>query len=178
MLSPPIMANFAFVPCLWTLEWSQLMPSITKNKFWNFIAGFFCHLLLVFWFFVFWVLWSHVDLGDMFLMRKLEFLLELRLISFLIFIYLILCACMCTCMHTMCTQDTWESEDGIKIPLNRSYPGWLQAAMWMSETEPGSSVDPLNYLPLQPFLFLLCFSYLRKCWAEVICRGQMEKELR
>lgn len=64
-----------------------------------------------------------VDLGDMILMRKLEFLLELRLVSFFIFIYLILCACMCTYMHTMCTQDMWESEDGIKIPLNQSYPG-------------------------------------------------------
>lgn len=57
-----------------------------------------------------------VNLGDMFLMRKLEFLLELRLVSLLIFISLILCACMCTCMHTMCTQDTWESEDGSRSP--------------------------------------------------------------
>lgn len=155
------------------------MPSITNNKFWNFIAVFFFVICCLF----FGSLLSEffevsVDLGDMFLMRKLEFLLELRLVSFLIFIYLILCAWMCTYMHTMCTQDMWESEDGIKIPRNRSYPGWLRAAVWMSETEPGSSVDPLNYLPLQPFLFLLCFSYLRKCWAEVICRGQMEKELR
>lgn len=149
MLSPPIMANLAFVPCLWTLKWSQLVPSITNNKFWNFIAGVFVVICcLSFCFFVVWALWSQCELRWYVFDEETWIFIRTK-VGVLINFYFFNFMCMYVHMHA---YHVYAGHVGvrrrIKIPLNQSYPGWLRAAMWMSETEPGSSagaVSPLNH---------------------------------